>query len=49
MTDWQHANGQYLSGKDITCYDFLSVSKDGFIPMSMQQAFGARFGDVVFQ
>jgi hypothetical protein len=39
--DWQHGNAQYLSGKDLTGYDFFSVSKDGFVPVSVQPAFGA--------
>jgi hypothetical protein len=30
--DWQHESAQYLSRKDLTCYDFLSVSKEGFVP-----------------
>jgi hypothetical protein len=25
-------------GKDLTYYDFLSVTKEGFVPMSMQPA-----------
>jgi hypothetical protein len=33
--DWQHESAQYLLGKDLTGYDFLSVSKDEFVPMSM--------------
>jgi hypothetical protein len=39
--DWQHGSTQYLSGKDLTGYDFLSVSKDGFVSVSVQSAFGA--------
>jgi hypothetical protein len=33
--DWQHGSTQGLSGKDLTGYDFLSVSKDGFVSISM--------------
>jgi hypothetical protein len=33
--NWQHWSAQCLSGKDHTSYDFLSVSKDGFEPMSV--------------
>jgi hypothetical protein len=47
--DWQHENAQRLSGKDLTGYDFLSVSKDGFVPVSVQPASRARLRDVVFQ
>jgi hypothetical protein len=49
MTDWQHGNARCLLGKDLTGYDFLSVSNDGFVPVSVQPASGARRGDVVFQ
>jgi hypothetical protein len=38
-----------MSGKDLTGYDFLSLSKDGFVPVSVQPASGARLDDVVFQ
>jgi hypothetical protein len=47
--DWQHGSTQCLSGKDLTSYDFLSVSKDGFMLVSMQPASGTWLGDVVFQ
>jgi hypothetical protein len=30
--DWQHGGAQCLSGRDLTGYDFLSVSKEGFVP-----------------
>jgi hypothetical protein len=36
MPDWQHGSTQYLSGKDLTSYDFLSISKDVFMPVSLQ-------------
>jgi hypothetical protein len=49
MTDWQHGSTQCLSGKDLTGYDFLSISKDGFVPVSVQPTSGARLGGVVFQ
>jgi hypothetical protein len=47
--DWQHGSAQCLSGKDLSGYDFLSVSKDGFVPISVKLAFEARLGNVVFQ
>jgi hypothetical protein len=47
--DWQQGSTQCLSGNDLTGYDFLSISKDGCVPVSMQPAFGARLGGVVFQ
>jgi hypothetical protein len=42
MADWQHGNTRCLSGNDLTGYDFLSVSKDGFMSVSVQLAFGTR-------
>jgi hypothetical protein len=47
--DWQYRSTQCLSWKDLTGYDFLSTSKDGFIPMSVQPASGARLSDVLIQ
>jgi hypothetical protein len=39
MTDsssWSHYNTKFLSGQDILDYDFVSVSKDGFIHVSIK-------------
>jgi hypothetical protein len=47
--DWQHGSAQCLSGKDLTCYDFLSVSKEGFVPLSVKPTSEARLGNVVFR
>jgi hypothetical protein len=47
--DWQHESAQCLSGKDITSYDFLSVSKKGLVSVSIKLAFEARLNNVVFQ
>jgi hypothetical protein len=44
MADWQHGSTQCLSGKDLTSYDFFSISKDGFVPVSVQSASGTRLG-----
>jgi hypothetical protein len=49
MADWQHGSTQCLSMKDLTSYDFLSVSNDGFVPLSVQPASGAQLEEVVFQ
>jgi hypothetical protein len=49
MVDWQHGSTQCLSGRDLTGYDYFSISKDGFVPMSVQPASGTRLRDVVFQ
>jgi hypothetical protein len=32
-SSWSHYNIKCLSGQDISDYDFVSVSKDGFIPI----------------
>jgi hypothetical protein len=48
-TDWQHGSAQCLSGKDLASYDFLSLSKDGFVPVSVKLASKAWLGNVVFQ
>jgi hypothetical protein len=49
MTDWQHGSTQCLSGRDLTGYDFLSVCKEGFAPMSVKPASESRLNNVVFQ
>jgi hypothetical protein len=46
--DWQHGTTQCLSRKDLTGYDFLSVSNDGLVPVCMQPASGAWLREVVF-
>jgi hypothetical protein len=48
-TDWQYGGTQCLSGRDLICYNFLSVSTEGFVPVSVKPAFEARLGNVVFQ
>jgi hypothetical protein len=48
-TNWHHRSTQCLSGKDLTGYDFLSISKDGFVSVSVQSASEARLGGVVLQ
>jgi hypothetical protein len=45
--DWQHGSAQCLSGKDLTGYDFLNISKEGFV--SVKSASKARLVNVVFQ
>jgi hypothetical protein len=47
--DWQHGSAQCLSGKDLTGYDFLSVSKKGFVPVSVKPTSKARLSNVLFQ
>jgi hypothetical protein len=47
--DWQHGSTQCLSGKDLTCYDFLSVSKEGFVFVFVKPTSKAWLDNVVFQ
>jgi hypothetical protein len=47
--NWQHESAQCLSGKELIGYNFLSVTKDGFVPVSVQPAFEDRLGGVIFQ
>jgi hypothetical protein len=48
-TDWKHGGAQCLSGRDLTSYNFLSISKVGFVPVSVKPASEARLGNIVFQ
>jgi hypothetical protein len=47
--DWQYGGAQCLSGRDLICYYFLSISKEVFVPMSIKPTSEARLGNVVFQ
>jgi hypothetical protein len=49
MTNWQHGSARCLLGRDLTCYDFLRVFKEGFVPVSVRLASVARLGNIVFQ
>jgi hypothetical protein len=49
LADWQHGSAQCLSGKDLTGYDFLSVSKEGFVFVSIKPASEARLSNIIFQ
>jgi hypothetical protein len=46
--DWQHRGARCLSGRDLIGYDFLSISKEGFVPVSVKPTSEARFSNVVF-
>jgi hypothetical protein len=48
-TNWQHGSAQCLSRKDLTGYNFLSISKEVFVPVSVKLASECRLGNVVFQ
>jgi hypothetical protein len=49
IIDWQHGSVQCLSWKDLSSYDFLRITKDGFILVSVQPTSEAQLRDVVFQ
>jgi hypothetical protein len=48
MADWQHGNARCFSGRDLIGYDFLSISKEGFVPISVKSTSEARLSNVVF-
>jgi hypothetical protein len=48
-TDWQHGSAQCLLGRDISEYDFLSITKEGFVPISVQSTSKSQLGVVGFQ
>ena len=35
VADWQHGGAPCLSGKDLTRYDFISITKKGLVPISV--------------
>jgi hypothetical protein len=47
--DWQHGSAMCLSRRIILWYDFLSITKDEFVPIFVQSASKARIGDIGFQ
>ena len=36
--DWQHPNATCLTGRDLSEFDFLSATKNGFVPVSLKPA-----------
>ena len=34
--DWQHPNATCLSRRDLSEFDFLSATRDGFVPVSLK-------------
>jgi hypothetical protein len=46
--DWQHGSAPCLSEKDLIGYDFLSISKEGFVPVFVKLASEAWLGNVLF-
>jgi hypothetical protein len=48
MVDCQHGSTSCLSGKHLIGYDFLSITKDRFVTVSVQPA-SEGLSDVIFQ
>ena len=36
IVDWQRSNATCLSGRDLSGFDFLSATRDGFVPVSLK-------------
>ena len=36
LVDWQHSTATCLSGRDLFGFDFLSATRDGFVPVSLK-------------
>jgi hypothetical protein len=49
IANWQHWNTQCLSGKDLIGYNFFTIFKEEFVPVSIKPASEAQLGNVVFQ
>jgi hypothetical protein len=49
MGNWQHGSARCFSERDLTGYDFFSVSNEGFVQVSVKPVSEARLGNVVFQ
>jgi hypothetical protein len=49
IVDWHHGSTKFLSGRDLIGYDFLSVSKKGFVVVSIKPSSEAWLGNVAFQ
>ena len=42
IVDWQHSNATCLLGRDLPGFDFLSATRDGFVPVSLKPIGGNR-------
>jgi hypothetical protein len=41
QVDIEEGNMKCLTGTDLTGYDYMSISKDGFVPISVKSTIGA--------
>ena len=48
-TDWQHGDAPCLSGKDLMEYDFISITKKGLVPISLQPTSAGWLDNISFQ
>ena len=44
--DWQHCEMSCLTGRDLSDYDYISIGRDGFVPVHAQPASEARLNDL---
>lgn len=44
--EWRHGNIQCLSGRDLSSYDFISISDGKFVPISVKPASVARLSHI---
>lgn len=44
--EWQHGDMRCLTGRDLSEFDFISVEKDGFVPIHVKPADIARLNDL---
>jgi hypothetical protein len=44
--DWQHGEMRCLTGRDLSDYDYISIGRDGFVPINAQPASIARLNDL---
>ena len=44
--DWQLGNMQCLTGRDLPDYDYISIDKNGFVPINVQPADVAWLNDL---
>lgn len=44
--DWQHGDMRCLTGRDLSDYDYVSIGRDGFVPVHAQPANVARLNDL---
>ena len=44
--EWHHGNIQCLSGRDLSSYDFISISDGKFVPISVKPASVERLSHI---